>query len=102
MTAGPEGPTLAELAALIEGRAAGDVEMRVTGVASLDHASSSELGLLTAREYLGRLPDTRAGALLVSEELDADVEDGRSRVVVDDPRASLNNEEYFLQAHLFF
>ena len=89
MTAEPEGPTLAELAALIGGRAAGDVEMRVTGVATLDNASPSELGLLTARKYLRRLPYTRAGALLVSEELDADVGDGRSRVVVDDPRASL-------------
>lgn len=89
MTAGSEASTLAELAALIGGRAAGDVKMRVTGVAPLDDASDSELGLLIDRKYLKRLSGTRAGALLVSEELDAKVEDGRSRVVVEDPRASL-------------
>ncbi len=89
MRAEPGRFTLLELAALIGGRAAGDVQLCVTGVASLDDAGPSELGFLADPRYLSRLPDTRAGALLVSEELDVSVQDELSRVVVYDAREAL-------------
>lgn len=89
MTAEPGGLTLLELAALIGGRAIGDVELCVTGVANLNDAGPSELGFLADRKYLSRLSETRAAALLVAQELDVDVGDEQSRVVVDDARAAL-------------
>lgn len=82
-----------EIARLVGGRLDGDPSVRVRDVAPLDQAADDELGLLAGKRYLDRVADTRAGALLVAEELapEAEAVDGGppTLVVVDDPYRAL-------------
>ena len=89
MKAGPAGHTLADLASLVGGRAVGDVELSVKGIATLAHAGPDELGLLADRTYLKGVSKSNAGALLISEELDPEVTDAPNRLVVENPRETL-------------
>jgi UDP-3-O-[3-hydroxymyristoyl] glucosamine N-acyltransferase len=78
--------TLAELAARIGARVAGDPERRVVALRTLDAAGPDDLSFLTAARYLDAARASRAGALLVGEtapELPAD------RLVVADPALAL-------------
>ncbi len=89
MAVAPVGRTLADLAALVGGRAVGDGELSLTGIATLLQAGPRELGLLAEREYLEAVPESNAGALLVSEELDAHASEVPNRLVVENPRETL-------------
>lgn len=95
MTAGPAGHTLAELASLVGGRAVGDVALSIKGIATLADAGPDELGLLADRKYLKAAPESDAGALLISEELDPEATDAPNRLVVENPREALT----FLLGH---
>jgi UDP-3-O-[3-hydroxymyristoyl] glucosamine N-acyltransferase len=84
---------------LVGGRAVGDVGLSIRGIATLAHAGAAELGLLADRRYLDVLSVTKAGALLISEELnaevfdaqvpDAEVPDVPNRLVVENPREAM-------------
>ena len=89
MTSGHAEHTLADLASLVGGRAVGDVELPIKGIATLAQAGPDELGLLSDRKYLKALPESNAGALLISEELDAEGTDAPNRLVVESPREAL-------------
>ena len=86
---GPPQLTLAEVAALVDGRVSGDGELTVRGMAALDEAGEEQLALLSNRRYLGRVASSAARALLVSEALSREVEGVRPLVVVQDPHAAL-------------
>ena len=81
--------TLAELAALVGGRAAGDLDMPITGVTSLTQAGPSDLGLLVDSRYSHTAGESAAGAILVSSRLEKTLSVDQSRVVVEDPRQAL-------------
>lgn len=87
----PHGGTLslAEVAAITAGRLVGSPEVRVGDLLPLEQAGDGELGFLADRRYLRFLPDSRAGALLVSEALSGEVPPGRPAVVVPDPHRAL-------------
>ena len=95
MTEQPEGfPDIgifsaAELAGLLQGRVEGDPSVTVRGIAPLQQAGEEEIGFLAQRRYLRHLPDSKAGVLLVSEDLAKDAETHPSRVVVPDPHKAL-------------
>ena len=89
MTDPAPGHTLADLASLVGGRAEGDVELSITGIATLAQAGPDELGLLADGRYLGAIPESNAGALLISEELDAEATHAPNRLVVEHPREAL-------------
>ena len=80
---------LEEVAELVGGRIEGDGEIRVRGLAPLDQAGPEELGFLAQRRYLRFAPDSRAEAVLVSEELAGDAQAFAGRVVVTDPHRAL-------------
>ncbi|HZD05993.1 MAG TPA: UDP-3-O-(3-hydroxymyristoyl)glucosamine N-acyltransferase [Longimicrobiales bacterium] len=84
-----ESITLKQAAELVGGRVAGDGEVELTGVAPLDEAGPTELGLVADRRYLQRAADSRAGAFLVSESLEDALPAPRDRVVVEDAHAAL-------------
>ena len=89
-----EGPvdstlTLAAVAALVGGQIEGDPEFRISAVRPIDEASPSELGLLSARRYVRFAASSRAGAVLVSEELVREVPPDMHRVVVPNVQAIL-------------
>lgn len=81
--------TLEELARLVDGRARGAADVTVRDVAPLDDAGPDDLGLLADRRYLDRVPESRAGALLVSTELEDALPEGCAYVAVKDARAAL-------------
>ena len=89
MASGPPQHTLGDLASLVGGRAVGDVDLPIDGIATLGHAGPTELGLLADHRYVDALSRTEAGALLVSEELDAQATEVPNRLVVEDPRQAM-------------
>ena len=46
-----------------------EIEVEVRGIAPLAEAGPDQLGLLADRRYVGQVPESRAGALLVSRDL---------------------------------
>jgi UDP-3-O-[3-hydroxymyristoyl] glucosamine N-acyltransferase len=78
-----------ELADLLQGRVEGDSTVRIGGIAPLEQADETELGFLAQRRYLRHLPGSKAGVLLVSEDLAKEAEEHPSRVVVPDPHKAL-------------
>jgi len=89
MAAEPARLTLSDLAKLVGGRAAGDVETPILGVTSLAKAGPGDLGLLIDSRYSRDADQSGAGAILVSSKLEATLDSTRSRIVVDDPRMAL-------------
>ncbi len=89
MASGPAQRTLGDLASLVDGRVVGNVDLSIQGIATLANAGPTELGLLADRAYLETLPESEAGALLISEELDVEVVDASNRLVVEDPREAM-------------
>lgn len=65
---GEAGVTLAELAEKVGARVAGNGDRRVNGVATLQGAESSDVTFLANPRYRRYLAETRAGAVVVSEE----------------------------------
>ena len=84
-----ETSTLGELASLVGGRLEGDPSLPIRGVAALGIAGPDQIALLAASRYRPDVPGSRAGALLVSTDLAAALQDGRPRVIVADPHAAL-------------
>lgn len=80
------GHTLADLAARLRGRVAGESGLRVVGIASLQTAGPSELSFLANPRYLPQARATRAGALLVGPGVDLP---GRTLLVVPEPYLAL-------------
>ena len=89
LTSGDTRLTLVELAAMVGGRAAGDLDRPITGVNSLAQAGPGDIGLLVDSRYSHSAGESAAGAILVSSKLESTLDPARSRVVVDDPRRAL-------------
>ncbi len=90
MSAGPDAPlSLAEVARAVGGRVVGDGEVRVSGIASLDRATATDLSFLASPKYAPQLTSCAAGGVLVTPEL-ADAP-GRcaNRIVVPKPHEAM-------------
>lgn len=59
--------SLAEIAARLGERVVGDAEVRISQVATLEHASSKQISFLTNSKYRTQLDNTRAGAVILGE-----------------------------------
>lgn len=74
--------TIADAAALIDGRVVGDANQALTGVSSLAEAGPGDISFLANPRYAPLLQDTKASCVLVAEEFtDANV----AQIVVDNP-----------------
>jgi len=62
--------TIGEIVSFVEGAYAGDGSRSVTAVAPLAQASSEQLSFLSNRKYVGQLDGTKAGAILVPQDLE--------------------------------
>ncbi len=80
--------TLGDASRLVGGRLEGDPGLTVTGVAPVEEAGDTELAFLAAKRYVRHVPLSRAGAFLVSGDLEARV-CPRPRIVVEDPHRAL-------------
>src|SRR5438270_7034171 len=61
---------LADLAARLSCALQGDPNIEITGVAGMEHASSSDLTFLSNPKYAHKVKGTRAGAVLVSQPIE--------------------------------
>jgi UDP-3-O-[3-hydroxymyristoyl] glucosamine N-acyltransferase len=69
VTAERSARTVEEVANLVGGRVAGDGSFVVKGINSLDEAGEEELSFLIDSRYRSKVNTTRAGALIVREEI---------------------------------
>jgi len=75
--------TLSEIAAQLGGRVVGDADRKVVQVGSLGRASEKQVVFIAQRRYLGDLARTRAGAVILSPDFEAQTT--LPRIVTDDP-----------------
>ncbi len=76
---------LSDIVAQLGGRVLGDAEVRITQIATLEHARSDQISFLTNSRYRPQLADTQAGAVILAEA-DADAT-GLPRIISDNPYA---------------
>jgi UDP-3-O-[3-hydroxymyristoyl] glucosamine N-acyltransferase len=81
--------TAQAVADLVGGRLLGDGGVRIRTVRPLDRAGPDALSLAISSRYSEDLGSTRAGAVLLPEELAATKTDAGSRIVVADPYRAL-------------
>ncbi|OIO78022.1 MAG: UDP-3-O-(3-hydroxymyristoyl)glucosamine N-acyltransferase [Gallionellaceae bacterium CG1_02_56_997] len=77
--------SLAEIASRLGGSVLGDGEVRISSIATLEHADATQISFLTNSKYRGKLAETRAGALILGEA-DADASD-LPRIIAANPYA---------------
>jgi UDP-3-O-[3-hydroxymyristoyl] glucosamine N-acyltransferase len=77
--------TLAEIAARLGGRVAGDPQTRIAQVGSLDHAAPGQITFLAHSKYREKLSDTRASAVVLAPEAEHLTQ--LPRIVCDGPYA---------------
>jgi len=77
--------TLGQIVARLGGRVAGNAETVVHQVASLEGATAEHISFFTGRRYRAKLAATRAGAVVLGAESEADT--ARPRIVADHPYA---------------
>jgi UDP-3-O-[3-hydroxymyristoyl] glucosamine N-acyltransferase len=81
--------TAQAVADLVGGRLLGDGGVRIEAVRSLDRAGPEALSFAVSSRYAADLRGSRAGAVLVPEELAAESAGPRTRIVVKDPYSAL-------------
>jgi UDP-3-O-[3-hydroxymyristoyl] glucosamine N-acyltransferase len=81
--------SLTQVSRITGGELHGDPEVQVRGVAPLDTAGPHDLSLVAGRRYLSYVHATKAGALLISESLSAEVPAHIARIVVRDAHVAL-------------
>jgi UDP-3-O-[3-hydroxymyristoyl] glucosamine N-acyltransferase len=81
--------TAAAIAEAVGGRVVGDPLVSVSGIASLDRASSTDLSFLGLAKYAPLFRESLAGVVLVSPELEETPGTVRARIVVEKPQEAL-------------
>jgi UDP-3-O-[3-hydroxymyristoyl] glucosamine N-acyltransferase len=87
VTAG--GLTAQAVADLVGGRLLGDGDVRIDSIRPLSRAGPAALSFAVSSRYAGDLTATRAGAVLIPEELAAGPSGSPARIVVRDPYQAL-------------
>jgi UDP-3-O-[3-hydroxymyristoyl] glucosamine N-acyltransferase len=83
--------TLREIAERTGGRVIGDINVRVTGIASIDDADATTLTFATDKHYLRAALASKAAAVLAaSDAADPDEIYAKPLVIVDSPRLALS------------
>jgi UDP-3-O-[3-hydroxymyristoyl] glucosamine N-acyltransferase len=81
--------TAQAVADLVGGRLLGDGSVQIRGVRPLDRAGPDTLSFATSSRYAADLGSSRAGAVLVPENLASGTSGPRTRIVVSDPYSAL-------------
>ena len=77
---------VSEIAELLKGKAAGDAEREIRGVAALEAAGPAELAFVEGPRSVDQAEASRAGCLLVAEEV---LLPGRTTIAVSNPKLAL-------------
>lgn len=81
--------SVGEIAEAVGGRVEGDGTATIHGVGPLESAGPGQLSFVANARYRGYLQRTRAGAVLLTEDLLAAAPDGLARIVVADAHLAL-------------
>lgn len=81
--------SVGEVAELVGGRIEGDSTLEITGIAPVEDAGPRQMAFLAAPRYARHVPHCRAAAFLVATELDGELPESATRVVVDDAYPAL-------------
>ena len=82
--------TARELADKLAGELIGDPEKKITGVASLDHATEGDLSFLSLDKYEAKLKTTKAVVILVNKDFDIAPYGDKVFITCDDPNSVFN------------
>ncbi|RLL34557.1 UDP-3-O-(3-hydroxymyristoyl)glucosamine N-acyltransferase [Acinetobacter cumulans] len=78
----PEQLSLKQLAGLVQGEAVGNADLRLKGLASLEHAQPEHIAFINAEKYLDQANQSQAGALIVTAELKAHLNSAQQNFIV--------------------
>ncbi len=81
----PQYFSLEKLAHLVQGECVGQQDLQVSGLASLEHAESGHLAFVNADKYIEPAEHSKAGALIVTEALKAQIKTQQNFIVVANP-----------------
>lgn len=76
--------TAAELAEIIKGTVLGDAERKISGVNSLGLATARELSFLSTVKYLHKMEVSKAGIILIGQNIQAEPSETRTYIVCED------------------
>ena len=78
----PQSFSLEKLAHLVQGECVGQRDLKLSGLASLEHAGAQHLAFVNADKYLDQAGTSKAGALIVTEALKAQIHSQQNFIVV--------------------
>ncbi len=76
---------LIDLARLVQGECVGQADLRLNGLASLEHADSTDLAFVNADKYVEQAANSKAGALIVTAALKEQLPSQHNFIVVVNP-----------------
>ena len=76
---------LADLARLVQGECIGQTDLRLSALASLEHATSQDLAFVNADKYVEQANQSQAAALIVTAELKQQITSHQNFIVVANP-----------------
>ncbi|MEB3766512.1 UDP-3-O-(3-hydroxymyristoyl)glucosamine N-acyltransferase [Acinetobacter sp. MD2] len=77
--------SLEALAHLVKGELIGQPEMKISGLASLEHATKSQIAFVNGEKYLEKAQASKAGALIISADLQNKLPQHQNFIVVSNP-----------------
>ena len=87
--------TLEQLAQHVNGKVKGDASIKISSVATLDSATSSDISFLANPKYTRALQTTKAGAVIVGKDVPCDV----PLIIAEDPYYAFMQIVVFLHGH---
>ena len=81
--------SMRDVADLVGGEVSGDPTLEVIGIAPVDEAGPGQIAFLGAPRYARHVPHCRAASFLVAAELDGELPESATRVVVHDAYPAL-------------
>ncbi|MBJ9985139.1 UDP-3-O-(3-hydroxymyristoyl)glucosamine N-acyltransferase [Acinetobacter sp. S40] len=76
---------LEDLAHLVQGEPLGNKDLTFTGLASLEHANSSQISFVNGDKYLEAAQNSQAGALIIPVELKDQLAQQKNFIIVNNP-----------------
>ncbi|MCL6238404.1 UDP-3-O-(3-hydroxymyristoyl)glucosamine N-acyltransferase [Acinetobacter sp. ANC 5033] len=77
--------SLEKLAQLVQGQCIGQLDLQFSGMASLESAQPHQLAFLNADKYLNEAQQSKAGALIVTADMQSQIPSHQNFIVVSNP-----------------
>ncbi|WP_343594773.1 UDP-3-O-(3-hydroxymyristoyl)glucosamine N-acyltransferase [Acinetobacter sp.] len=77
--------SLQELAHLVKGELIGQAEVKISGLASLEQATTHHISFVNGEKYIEQALHSKAGALIISRDLQSQLIHHQNFIIVDNP-----------------